>query len=101
MADAEAANSCGVSDQIEGEERLWLAVLKQAWSDCFEGVCRCRPHDREEAHRFLFDTSGQWARYRKEICRRAGVDASDLRDKALEHIKQRQVNDVKELRLHG
>lgn len=85
MAGAEATNSCGISDQSDGEERLWLAVVKQAWSDCFEGVCRCRPHDREEAYRFLLDTSGHWARARETVCRRAGVDANDLREKALVH----------------
>lgn len=64
-------------------ENLWRAVIKQAWDDFFK-------HQDVEAEKFLFDTWGEWADSRKDICAAIGVDAEALRERALSEELSRQ-----------
>jgi len=85
------------------EELLWLAVVAQCWDDFFNrpkpmppsaGASKesrkCRlgaiqefEQDYDNAERFLFATSGIWAKSRERVAIVAGIDPDYLRDRAI------------------
>jgi len=69
------------------QRTLWLAVIHVAFNDFFERPVGAddparQAEAREEAERFLFDRSGEWAESREKIAAMAGVNGEAVRMEA-------------------
>jgi|HubBroStandDraft_5_1064220.scaffolds.fasta_scaffold505075_1 hypothetical protein len=60
---------------VNGERRLWLAVIMQAVEEWRNGTLR----NRRKAQEFIFDNGRDF----DMVCANAGLDASSLRSKLL------------------
>lgn len=73
MASAETMNA--VTEELIGENRLWIAVLVKAVEDWRFGTMR----RRREAQEFLFEDEKDFS----AVCANAGMDPASLRSKLL------------------
>lgn len=68
--------------EAAGCRRLWCAVLDLAIRDAHAMVTAhnsgTNATEQAEARKFLFATTGVWARAREQICALAGIDEAAL-----------------------
>jgi hypothetical protein len=65
-----------IENSVNGERRLWLAVIMQAVEEWRNGTLR----NQRKAQEFIFDPAG---RDFDLVCANAGLDAQNLRSKLL------------------
>lgn len=70
------------------ENKLWAAVILQAWDDYFDPTCIGAGDDVDTAEAFLFSRRKTWKAWRDHVCELAGgFEGDTLREAA---IKERR-----------